>query len=175
MGKRAGEPDELGDLRNIDRNTLLDPRMQREIERFVAEIQRAARRCIEFFRIDRNRAIDMRDAVLERQAHNGALQFGGRVALAKRIDGLCELVEHIIEIELGVDERRRPDTRDRCPVCAACPSVRRHAARSDVYVDRGRSSARLPRFAHGRENLRETEISAGDFCRKRRLGMRRVE
>ena len=107
MLERALEPNELGDLRNIDRDALLDPWVQGQIQRLIAEIERAGRRHADFFRIERYRSIHLCDAIFQRKAHDGALELCRRIARAKRIQRVHELIERMVEIELGIDERRR--------------------------------------------------------------------
>ena len=54
-----------------------------------------------------DRAVDLRNAARERQADHRALQLGGRIDLAERIDGFGQAIERQRGVELRVHERRR--------------------------------------------------------------------
>ena len=176
MRERTGKANQLRNLGNVDRNGLLHARAERQIERFGAEIQRSARRYGDLRRFRCDRPIDARDAIRQRQSYDRALQLGRRVACAKGIDRLHQVVERVVEVELRVDERRRAHDDGHRAGRAARPCVRRNAARHDVHVERGLAAAHRTRRARGSENRRQIEVLSVELHHElRRSRMRGVE
>src|SRR6266550_3006781 len=91
--ERSLKTNQAGDLRNVDRNALANLRFDRQIQRFLPKIQRAAGRRREFFGLKRDAAIDMCDAVFQRQSADSAFELGRRVDLVKWVYRVGQAIE----------------------------------------------------------------------------------
>ena len=125
----------MRDLGDIDIDSLPQLRLDRQIQSFVAKVERTAGRGSHFVGLDGDGPIDVGDAVAKRQANHGAVQLGRCVNVAEWIDGFRQAIERGIELALGVAKGSGPDNRRKGSAGAARPAPRRRAVRRKVGVD----------------------------------------
>ncbi len=154
----AADAHEARELRHVDLDALADLRLHRQVERLVAEIERAARRRGDLPGLDRDRAIDVRDAAAHRQSEHGAAQLGGGVYRLQRIERAGELRQRRFALHGGAPERRRAGDDEDRSAHRRSHAMRRVSAAVDGDVRAYLAAADFALDARGRRQRGQVEV-----------------